>query len=112
VAEQIVASGWNFVFAPEGTEFITTDMPCYVMIPMRRGAMSFRQGGFGQKGAHVVFPLAKDICLIIEQGDYYQKFGVGKPASIDKTNQITSRHFNRYIVGYSSSAVEEYSPRS
>jgi len=108
VAEQIVASGWNFVTAPEGTEFLTSDMPCFVMIPTVRGAISFRHGGFGQPGAYVVLPLSKDICLVIEQGKYYQKFGVVTPRTVDEINQMTAEHSKQYLVGHTSSAVDTY----
>lgn len=105
IAEQIVASGWNFISAPEGTEFITSDMPCYVIIPMPRGVISFRHGGFGQPGAHVVMPLAKDLCVIIQQGGYYQRFATAKRESVDEINQLTAQHAKQYIVGASESIV-------
>ncbi len=108
IAEQIVASGWNFATAPAGMEFITCDMPCYVMIPMPGGALSFRHGGFGQPGAHVVMPLAKDICLIIQQGDYYQRFGIAKRKSVDEINQLTAQHAKQYLVGSTKSVVDSH----
>lgn len=111
VAEQIVSSGWTFISAPEGKEFITTDMPCYVMIPVPGGAISFKQGGFGHPGAHVVLPLAKDVCLLIKQGDYYQKFGVCKPDFVDQINLLTAKHYKQYIIGSHKPVIEPYVPR-
>jgi hypothetical protein len=108
IAKQIVASGWNFVSAPSGTEFITSDMPCYVMIPMPEGAISFRHGGFGHPGAHIVMPLAKDLCLIIQQGGYYQRFGTAKHKSIDEINQLTAQHSKQYIIGANESIVQSH----
>jgi hypothetical protein len=110
IAEKIVASGWNFVFAPEGKEFITTDKPAYVMIPALGGVVTFKVGGFGRPGAGVVFPLARDVCLMIEQGDYYQKFGTARPEWVDRINGLTAAHHEQYIIGHTEAVVQSLSP--
>lgn len=108
VANMILERGWNFVFAPVGSEFITSDMPVYVAKLLPNGVLHFGYGGFGQPDADVVFPLAKDVCLIARGSNYYQNFSVISAETVVFINKITATHPNlQYLIASSKVLVED-----
>jgi hypothetical protein len=55
-------------------------------------------------------PLAKDVCVMVEQGGYYQKFGIAKPEWADRINGLTAAHHEQYIIGHTQAIIRALSP--
>jgi hypothetical protein len=109
VADKFIRRGWNFLFASEGTEFITSDMPAFVAIPTGDGVLHFTQGGFGRSDAVIFFPVAKDVCAVIGGAEYSQKFYLATPEKVDEINRIVAtRPSLLYLISSSKELVEKY----
>lgn len=110
MADQFIRRGWHIMFAPEGYEFITSDMPSFVAKRVPSGVIHFSFGGFGRLDSDIVFPMAKDVCIVINGPKYFQRAGVVKPVAVDIINRIVSSRPNlQYIISSQRNLVEEYS---
>jgi hypothetical protein len=109
-ADQFIRRTWSFLFAPEGTEFITSDMPAFVAIPNPNGVIHFKQGGFGRADAAIFFPIAKDICAVIGGVEYGQNFYSATKDKVDEVNRIVAtRPSLTYIISSSEELIKKYS---
>ena len=70
----------------------------------------FSFGGFGRLDSEIVFPMAKDVCIVINGPEYFQKAGVVTPAAVDIINRMVSIRPNlQYLISAQQSLVERYS---
>ena len=98
------------MFAPDSYEFITSDMPAFVAKRMPNGVIHFSFGGFGRLDSEIVFPMAKDVCIMISGPEYFQKAGVVTPETVDIINRMVSSRPNiQYLISAQRSLVERYS---
>lgn len=110
IADTFIRRGWHIMFAPDGYEFITSDMPAFVAKRMPDGVIHFSFGGFGRLDSEIVFPMAKDVCIVINGPEYFQKAGVVTPAAVDIINRMVSSRPNlQYLISAQQSLVERYS---
>ena len=110
IADVFMRRGWHIMFAPEGYEFITSDMPAFVAKRVPNGVIHFSYGGFGRMDSEIVFPMAKDVCVVISGPEYFQKAGVVTPAAVDIINRMVSSRPNlQYLISAQKSLVEGYS---
>lgn len=110
LADTFIKRGWHIMFAPDGHEFITSDMPAFVAKRMPGGVIHFSFGGFGRLDSEIVFPMAKDVCILISGPEYFQKAGVVTPAVVDIINKMVSSRPNlQYLISAQQSLVERYS---
>lgn len=109
-ADQFLRRTWNFLFAPDGTEFITSDMPAFVAIPTGKGVIHFTQGGFGRTDAVIFFPLSKNVCVVIGGTEYVQNFYLATDEKVDEINRIVAtRPVLTFLISSSKELVEKYS---
>ena len=110
IAEKFIRRGWYIMFAPDSYEFITSDMPAFVAKRMSNGVIHFSFGGFGRLDSEIVFPMAKDVCIMISGPEYFQKAGVVTPETVDIINRMVSSRPNiQYLISAQRSLVERYS---
>lgn len=109
VADEFMRRGWHMIFAPEGHEFITSDMPAFVAKRLPGGVIHFSYGGFGRLDSEVIFPMAKDVCIVVRGPEYFQKSGVVSPAEVDMINRMVSSRPNlQYLISSSRDLIEHY----
>lgn len=110
IADTFIRRGWHIMFAPDGYEFITSDMPAFVAKRVSNGVIHFSFGGFGRLDSEIVFPMAKDVCIVISGPEYFQKAGVVSPVTVDIINRMVSSRPNlQYLISAQRSLVEDYS---
>lgn len=110
VADLFMRRKWNFLFAPKGSQFITSDMPAFVAIPMPQGVVHFEYGGFGRGDASIFFPISKKVCAIIDGDVYEQNFYKTTKKKVNEINRIiASRPSLDYVISSSEKLVVKYS---
>ena len=110
IADTFIRRGWHIMFAPDGYEFITSDMPAFVAKRVPNGVVHFSFGGFGRLDSEIVFPMAKDVCVVISGPEYFQKSGVVTPLAIETINRMVSSRPNlQYLISSQRPLVEKYS---
>lgn len=58
----------------------------------------------------IIFPIAKDVCIVINGPGYFQKVGVVTPETVDIINRMVSSRPNiQYLISAQRSLVEKYS---
>jgi hypothetical protein len=109
-AELLLGRTWHFLFASDGSEFITSDVPAFVAIPTIGGAIHFKYGGFGRSDAVIFFPVSKNICALISGTTYGQLFSQASAQRVLEINRmIASRPLLTHIISSSERLVEQYS---
>ncbi len=115
VARFIHQMRWQFLHAPEGVSFITSDTPVILTNPQLPAGGFFSSPGFGQKGVHVIQPLGRRFCLLARwegvDGHYHLN---GK--MVIQINRVMIQDATRYVFAPNRSQrvenlVEKFSPR-
>lgn len=93
-AKELFSYEWNFLLAPKGTSFITSDNPCFVISSHKM------MGGLFSPFSTVIFPLTPNICVYIKpktksHGENFVK--------LDKTlirtiNKMIAQNSYQYII--------------
>lgn len=110
LADTFMRRSWHIMFAPKGYEFITSDMPAFVAKRTQNGVIHFGFGGFGRLDSEIVFPMAKDVCIVIDGADYTQDSGTVTPIAMEIINRmVASRPNLQYLISSQKSLVEKYS---
>lgn len=110
IAEKFIRRGWHIMFAPDSYEFITSDMPAFVAKLMPDGVIYFSFGGFGRLDSDIIFPIAKDVCIVINGPEYFQKVGVVTPETVDIINRMVSSRPNiQYLISAQQPLVKKHS---
>jgi len=111
LSDKLCRMKWIFMFAPRGTAFITSDMPVAVISPESNGYSRTDFGGFGLPGAITIFPLSKDICIFLQNGDYGQSFPTISKHATKDINGVMSDKFVLYLISHSKKLLQSFAPK-
>ena len=94
----------NFADFSLSVEFIIR----YLTLPI--GVIHFSFGGFGRIDSEIIFPMAKDVCIVIDVADYAQESGIVTQVAMEIINRmVASRPNLQYLISSQKSLVEKYS---
>lgn len=108
LSDRILRRDWEFIFAPPGAAFITSDMPVAVIIPSGSEWERMKFGGLALPGSIVIFPLSKDICVLIQHGRYRQSFPDGTKRFVKDINNTLAGAFEHYLVSHSDRLLRKF----
>lgn len=89
VGEVLFEMGWQFVYAPDGHTFITSDNPVVSEVSEPGSPAIHFRSGVNLPNAVVWFPLTRDVCLVMQKG---------LTPGIATTNASTARAMNKRIM--------------
>jgi hypothetical protein len=93
LARTLIKKNWQVWYAPEASEFVTSDNPLVSFQVLQSGGLSVGEG-FAKGGVIAAFPLAPSACLVI--GPHGQSRTVDKEA-VSQVNEAVIRLCNRYV---------------
>ncbi len=104
MAEQLMNKHWIFYYTPD-KDFFTSDNPILIK-PHIQNQRPF-YGGFGMKGAEIIFPISSSILLSILDEKYFENIEC-KTDSFNKISDKKKREYNFYQYMFSNRQTYSY----